>query len=1649
MWLTCKPTLGRKPTASRRSAPNPKLEEHAGRNMLPLIVPMSSDRLSLDRVGRHHCPSPFRRHEQINTHSQRHGCKGDISTLCRLGTFLLCVDTSGHRGLSLGYYSGRIDCSQPIDCPQASEEIVIRYLAALLLPFLLIPFAACGAIAIDANVSIDRTTKATTVATPTFSTTLGNELLLAFVSTDYISGANTTVRSVSGAGLTWSLVVRSNTQRGTSEIWRAFAPAPVNNVIVTATLSQSVLSSIVVISYSGVNTSGTNGSGAIGATAAKSAATGPPSATLVTTQDNSWIFGVGNDYDNAIPRTVGAGQTLVHQFLTFVGDTYWVQRQNAPTSFAGTSVTINDTAPTADRYNLAICEIIAAVSAVSTYSISGTITGGGGSTVTLSGAASASVPADSSGNYTFANLANGSYTITPSKTGFTFTPATRSVVVSGANQSSVDFTAQPLPTYSISGTITGGGGSTVTLSGTASANVPADSSGNYTFANLANGSYTITPSKAGFAFTPATRSVVLNGANQTGADFTAQILASSSIQMVQKNVNGNESSGSSMSVAFPANNTQGNFLIVTGTAARPANTLSLSDTAGNTYLPAIGPMIDPAQDVTVYVWYVPDCKGSPNTVTITPSTASALEIHVSEWSGVAKISSLDQISFATGNSASVSSGSKVTTADGELIFGYGWVVNNATSGPGFTPLSLVNGDLTEYQIQNSAGSVAATFTQTSAPWLAIMVTFRAAPALSISGTISPAADGSGATVTLSGAASATTMADAVGKYTFSGIGNGSYAVAVSKSGYSFSPASQPVTVNGATVTSIDFTAAAAPTWSISGSITPAAGGIGATVALSGAASATTVADALGNFTFTGVASGSYTVTPSKNGYSFSPASQPVAMSGTDVTDVSFTAQAVVSTTLSIGVNISTDKGTASTTVSTPQFSTASGNQLLLAFVATDYVSAANTTVTSISGAGLTWALVVRANGQSGTSEIWRAFAPTLLSNVTVTATLSQSVSSSLTLMSFTGVDTSGTNGSGAIGAIASKSAATGAPSATLVTTRNNSWVVGVGNDYDNSVARTLGAGQSLVHQYLAPVGDTYWVQKQNATTALSGTNTTINDTAPTADRYNLAICEILPTATSGGVTTWTISGTISPVVAGAGATVSVSGAAATTTTADSAGKYSLAGLTNGSYTVTPSQGGYGFSPANQTVNISGASVSGINFTGSTSPATVGQFSSVMNWPIVPLNAVLMNTGKVLIYDRPSAGPTARVWDPATNTFTSVPNNFTDIFCSGHSALADGRILVIGGHGSVHTGSSDVNLFDPATQTWTLMPRMAYERWYPTATTLPDGRVLAITGAAVTDKDYIKIPEIYNPATNSWTQLTVASVTLPTYGQFFVLPNGKVGYTGNTEFPDNARTLDVNTQTWTTVDANIIDGYSVMYQPGKVLKTGSAADSGTSGSSSNAANLIDFTAVTPAWQSVAPMSFARTHHNLTILPDGNVLVVGGGTTKDGYYVENAVYAAEMWSPVTKTWTTMASGAKPRLYHSVGLLLPDGRVLVAGGGRDGAAIDQLNAEIYSPPYLFKGARPVIRSAPDIVAYGGSFFVDTPDSLGISSVALMKLGATTHGFDQDQRFQNLSFAQNGGGLQIQAPANANLAPPGYYMLFLVNSNGVPSVAKILKIN
>jgi uncharacterized protein (TIGR03437 family) len=298
-------------------------------------------------------------------------------------------------------------------------------------------------------------------------------------------------------------------------------------------------------------------------------------------------------------------------------------------------------------------------------------------------------------------------------------------------------------------------------------------------------------------------------------------------------------------------------------------------------------------------------------------------------------------------------------------------------------------------------------------------------------------------------------------------------------------------------------------WSISGAITPLSLGSGATVTLNGGQTAS--ADSSGNYTFAGLANGTYTLAPSKSGYSFTPPNQSVTVNGKNVSAANFTAIPVAAYgTITMDAQVRQDQAKANFSVTSPLFSTAAGNELLLAFIAAGYrYGHTRTAVNSVSGGGLTWVLVSRTQAQRGTAEIWRAFSPVALSGVSVSASLTQGVTSSLTVMSFAGVDSSGVNGSGAIGAIGQGNGSSGSPTASLTTTRNNSLVYGVGEDPSGAIARTAGAGQTLVHQDLALSSDTYWVQTLNNAVPLSGTSVTINDSSPTADPYNLALVEIL------------------------------------------------------------------------------------------------------------------------------------------------------------------------------------------------------------------------------------------------------------------------------------------------------------------------------------------------------------------------------------------------------------------------------------------------------------------------------------------------------------------------------------------------------------
>jgi chitodextrinase len=532
----------------------------------------------------------------------------------------------------------------------------------------------------------------------------------------------------------------------------------------------------------------------------------------------------------------------------------------------------------------------------------------------------------------------------------------------------------------------------------------------------------------------------------------------------------------------------------------------------------------------------------------------------------------------------------------------------------------------------------------------------------------------------------------------------------------------------------------------------------------------------------------------------------------------------------------------------------------------------------------------------------------------------------------------------------------------------------------------------------------------------------------------------------------TVSGTI-PVSANASDNVGVAGVqfkldGANLGAEDTVSPYSTSWNTttalNGSSTLTAvARDGAGNASTSVAVSVT---VSNAN---PNDPSVIGQWAGPYTWPIVAVHMSLLPNGKVLAWDDHTSNDGATVWEPATNTFTPVPNNSDNLFCSGHTETADGKVMVVGGHIDWDVGTHDINVFDPTTQTWSLAAPMSIGRWYPTGTTLNDGRVLATLGTINCRTCIAGTPEVYSPVTNSWTSLTGANLPFtPYFPHMFVLPNGKVFAAASSENNIVSRILDVAAQTWTNVGSDAIDGgASVMYQPGKVMKSGGAWDDGT-GTPSPTAYVIDMTHPSPAWRQVGSMTLSRVTHNQTPLPDGNVLVTGGSTNANVSIVSAAVYEAEMWSPTTETWKTMARMQVQRVYHSTALLMPDGRVLVGGGGRFDSGINQFSVEIYSPPYLFQGVRPAIASAPGTLQYASSFFVGTPDASRIASVSLIRLGSVTHAFNQNQRFMNLTFQPAAGGITIQAPQDGNYAPPGYYMLFLVDANGVPSIASFVRL-
>ena len=344
--------------------------------------------------------------------------------------------------------------------------------------------------------------------------------------------------------------------------------------------------------------------------------------------------------------------------------------------------------------------------------------------------------------------------------------------------------------------------------------------------------------------------------------------------------------------------------------------------------------------------------------------------------------------------------------------------------------------------------------------------------------------------------------------------------------------------------------------------------------------------------------------------------------------------------------------------------------------------------------------------------------------------------------------------------------------------------------------------------------------------------------------------------------------------------------------------------------------------------------------------------------------------------------------------------------------------------------------------------MASGRWYPTVTPLRNGEMLITSGR-------VNVPEV-RTTSGGLRSLSNASLSQPLYPWTDVAPDGRAFVSG----PDTTmRSLNTDAagawQSQGTRDSINRDyGSHALFDVGKILVAGG-------GPSTRDSRVIDINGATPVVTQTQSMAFGRRQNNLTVLADGSVLATGGNSSGAGLVdLNNGVYAAERWNPATGTWTTLAAESVTRQYHSTAVLLPDGRVLSSGGGICGTcdSVGYLakNAQVFTPPYLFKtdgsgqlADRPVIDAAPAVANYGLPFQIDTAQAASVAKVALVRIGAVTHSVNMEQRYVPLTFTASGGSLTATAPANANIAPPGVYMLFVVGNDGVPSVAKMVTVN
>ncbi len=468
------------------------------------------------------------------------------------------------------------------------------------------------------------------------------------------------------------------------------------------------------------------------------------------------------------------------------------------------------------------------------------------------------------------------------------------------------------------------------------------------------------------------------------------------------------------------------------------------------------------------------------------------------------------------------------------------------------------------------------------------------------------------------------------------------------------------------------------------------------------------------------------------------------------------------------------------------------------------------------------------------------------------------------------------------------------------------------------------------------------------------------------------------------------------------------------------------------------------------------------------PSLQGRWSELESLPASGIHTHVLPDGKVLFWSRfmdpndrestvegivPGA-PATFLYDPLTGLTKSIANPEVDAFCSGHAFLPDGRLLVSGGHVRSYVGTRTTQIFDFRSNTW--QTNSAWDmnggRWYPTNISLGNGDIITISGDATGETDLNRIPQVWSSTKNTWRDLTglasscfnaTSGPCMPLYPWLHLSSSGRVFVSGPGQETGYIDTKGVGS--WLPI-ANTNRGYrgdyeatSIMYAPGKILIAGGVP-------ATNSVETIDLNAETPAWSVAAPMLNNRHKLMSTLLADGQVLVVGGSAV-NGTADAPAVFATEIWNPATGQWREGDHMKIPRLYHATSVLLPDGRVLTQGGGLGAGYTAHKNMQIYSPPYLFKGPRPTFTSV-NTVNYGQSLKLSTAQADEINKVHLIRLSSDTHSFNSTQHIVPLKFRQNEKSLIASMPTDGNLAPPGYYLLFIVDKTGVPSLGKTVKL-